>query len=211
MKNILALSRVYNLFSYIIGADSFNKTLASEFFKVKDGDRILDIGCGTARVLEFLPNVQYTGFDLSPEYIKHAEKRYGSRGTFVCQSVGEAQTTSLGLFDIVLAIGVVHHLNDEEALGLFQLAKLVLKPRGRLVTVDGCLTQDQSVVARYLLSKDRGAYVRWEQDYLGVAHKVFSSVNAQVCKGLLNVPYTHIIMECSAPSDRADNDKGYFV
>ena len=54
---------------------------------------------------------------------------------------------------IVLAIGVVHHLDDAEAVKLFQLAHAALKSGGRLVTMDGCYVPKQSRVARHLLAR----------------------------------------------------------
>ena len=72
---------------------------------------------------------------------------------FVCQSVGEVITLAeRDYFDIVLALGVLHHLDDDEALTLFQIARDAMKPGGRLVTIDGVWTDDQSHIAKYLLS-----------------------------------------------------------
>jgi hypothetical protein len=35
-----------------------------------------------------MPDGQYTGFDISPEYIASAEKRFGNMGRFFCEDVG---------------------------------------------------------------------------------------------------------------------------
>ena len=74
-------------------------------------------------------------------------------------------------FDIVLALGVLHHLDDNEALTLFQIAHDAMKPGGRLVTIDGVWTDDQSHIVKYLLSRDRGRFVRSEAGYQGIGGK----------------------------------------
>jgi tRNA (uracil-5-)-methyltransferase TRM9 len=45
---------------------------------VKDGDKILDFGCGNGRLLEILKNkkIEYFGVDISGELIKLAEQKY---------------------------------------------------------------------------------------------------------------------------------------
>jgi cyclopropane fatty-acyl-phospholipid synthase-like methyltransferase len=147
--------------------------------------------------LNYLPAVNYTGLDISPEYICSAKKRFGPRGRFYCNDVGlaaieEEQAT----FDLVLAIGVIHHLNDAQAARLFDLARLALHSTGRLVTYDGCYVPQQSRIARWLLAKDRGKFVRNREDYLRLALARFSKVEPHLRHDLLRVPYTHLIMRC---------------
>ena len=50
-------------------------------------DKILDIGCGPADILNYLPDVDYTGFDSNPKYIVAARKRFDNRGNFLCRAV----------------------------------------------------------------------------------------------------------------------------
>ena len=121
--------------------------------------KILDIGCGPADIMECLPEVEYYGFDASQEYIADAKRRWGSRGEFTCATVN-AQTLQQRDFDIVMAIGVLHHLDDQEAGALFDLARSVLRQGCRLVTLDPVFVRGQSPIARYIISRDRGEYVR---------------------------------------------------
>ncbi|OQW90969.1 MAG: hypothetical protein BWK78_05800, partial [Thiotrichaceae bacterium IS1] len=84
-----------------------------------------------------------------------------------------------------------------EALQLFRLAQSALKPEGRLITLDGVYTNDQSRLARWIISKDRGQFVRTEEGYSLLARQVFSNNQIVIRHDLLWIPYTHIIMECS--------------
>ena len=194
---LLNLQAGYRLFRWMVGGESAWKIYLGEYVKPAPGDKILDIGCGPADVLNYLPAVNYTGLDISPEYIGSAKKRFGSRGRFCCGDVGLAAIEGeQGTFDLVLAIGVIHHLDDAQAARLFDLARLALRPTGRLVTYDGCYVPRQSRIARWLLAKDRGKFVRTREEYLRLALTRFSKVEPHLRHDLLRVPYTHLIMRC---------------
>lgn len=199
LSQVLSLPTGYRLFQRMVGGESAWKTYLTEYVKPVSGDKILDIGCGPADVLNFLPAVNYTGLDLSPEYISSAEKRFGSKGRFCCGDVGLATIEGeQGSFDLVLAIGVLHHLDDAQAAKLFDLARRALRPTGRLVTYDGCYVAQQSRIARWLLAKDRGKFVRPREEYLRLASAHFSKVEPHLRHDLLRMPYTHLIMRCFA-------------
>ena len=140
----------------------------------------------------------YTGFDISPQYIASAQQRFGDRGRFYCDDVGLASIErERGTFNLALATGVVHHLEDDQAVKLFSLARAALRPAGRLITFDGCYVPDQSGAARWLLRKDRGKFVRAREEYVRLASTSFSKVEAHLRQDLLRIPYTHLIMRCS--------------
>jgi len=196
MKSLLDFPIAYRLFGKAIGGRRGRTIFVSEYLKPRAGDRILDIGCGEASILDYLPQVEYVGFDISPAYIAAATKHYGGRGRFYCRAVTPDTIDEIGTFDIALANGVLHHLTDAESLDLFQLAFRALKNEGRLVTFDGCYLPQQSPIARYLLKADRGKFVRTPEQYLAIARKHFPVVNNAVRQDLLAIPYAHFIMEC---------------
>jgi len=197
LSTILSFPAGYRFFQRLVGGDSAWKTYLTEYVRPVPGEKILDIGCGPADVLHYLPAVNYTGLDISPEYIASAKQRFGSRGRFCCGDVGLATIEGeQGTFDLVLAIGVIHHLDDGQAAKLFDLARLALRPSGRLVTYDGCYVPQQSRIARWLLAKDRGKFVRPRDEYLRLARARFSKVEPHLRHDLLRMPYTHLIMRC---------------
>ncbi len=92
--------------------------------------------------MSILPQgTEYWGYDISPEYIDSAQRRFGRRAEFHCGHFNTEQVAISPKFNLVIAIGVLHHLGDEEARNLFGLAKQALSPRGRVVTVGPCFTQ----------------------------------------------------------------------
>jgi SAM-dependent methyltransferase len=199
MRLLLEKPSVYQLFSIMVGAGHSRSVYVERFVRPRPGDKILDIGCGPADIVDHLPQVDYYGFDINPSYIESATARYGARGQFYCQRVSEAKAyvDQVNSFDIALATGVLHHLDDAEAIELFQIAHRALRPGGRLVTFDGVYVDGQSRIARYLLSRDRGQYVRRPEGYAELARRVFGAVEVSIRDDLLRIPYTHIILECT--------------
>ena len=196
VRSILSLPWAYVFFHYLIGAPKRTSIIVKEHVRPTAGHRVLDIGCGPGTIVPYLPNMEYVGFDASQTYISSARARFGARAIFSCERVSNFSLHRGSYFDIVLAMGIVHHLDDSEALRLFQIAHAALKPGGKLVTLDGCFTEDQSASARYIISKDRGQYVRTREGYLQIGSQVFSDITVTIRDDLLRIPYTHIILEC---------------
>jgi SAM-dependent methyltransferase len=198
MKGLLERPALYRLFARVVGAERGRSLYVNQHVRPHAGDRILDIGCGPGDILDHLPAVDYVGFDMNPSYIESARTRYGSRGQFNCTRVSDAGVFAdqEETFDIVLATGILHHLDDAEAGELFGIAARALRKGGRLVTLDGCFVDGQSRVARHLLSNDRGRFVRRAEGYVGLARRAFDSVAAEVREDLLRIPCTHIVLEC---------------
>ncbi len=195
VRSVLSRSWAYQSFWHAIGGDERNRVLLREYIRPAPGDRVLDIGCGPGTMVPYLPGTEYVGLDVSPEYVDKARRRF-PQARFVCQGVGQYDLVEPSYFDIVLGLGVLHHLNDSEALALFQIARDAMRPGGRLVTLDGVWADDQSQVVKYLLSRDRGRFVRSEAGYRELASKVFSNIESSVRHDLLRIPYTMLILTC---------------
>lgn len=195
LRPILASPAVYRLWGNLIGGSASAKVLVNEYIRPRAGARILEIGCGPGTILGYLPPSDYLGFDLSPEYIAMARRRF-PEAQFVCERVSRFSLAEEQSFDVVLALGIVHHLDDAEARQLFQIAFDALRSGGKLVTFDGAWVESQSPIARWFLARDRGEHVRSQQEYMEIASRVFSNVKPSVRHDLLRVPYSHLILEC---------------
>jgi len=195
LRPVLANPAAYQLWFNLVGGSASAKVLVDEYIQPRVGDRILEFGCGPGTIVGYLPAVKYLGFDMNSKYIEQATRRFPS-AHFVCERVSQMSLAREQSFDIVLALAIVHHLDDAEALQLFQLAYDSLRPGGKLITVDGVWTDDQSRIARWLLARDRGEYVRSEREYVGIASQRFSNIRPIVRHDLLRIPYTHLILEC---------------
>jgi SAM-dependent methyltransferase len=195
LRRVLAIPAAYQLWWNMVGGSALAKVLVNDYVQPKAGARILEIGCGPGTIVGYLPPSDYLGFDLSPEYINLARRRF-PKARFVCERVSEFSLANEQSFDVVLALGIVHHLEDAEARQLFQIAYDALTPGGKLVTKDGAWTDGQSPAARWFLARDRGEHVRNEREYIGIASQVFSDIKPSIRHDLLRIPYTHLILEC---------------
>ena len=197
LRAILSLPWAYRMYTRFVSR-RHEETLVNEYIKPSPRDRVLDIGCGPGDILAHLPAVDYLGFDMNERYIDEANTRFSDRGTFLCKRVSREAIEHPRSFDIVLALGVLHHLDDDDAMQLFELAHYSLKSNGRLITFDGCYHEGQGAVARYMLASDRGKFVRTQAEYVAIASRVFSHIQPSLRRDLLRIPYSHLIMVCSA-------------
>jgi SAM-dependent methyltransferase len=196
IRSVLAHPSIYELWSRAVGGVRARRILVNDYVRPRDGDRILDLGCGPGGLVEFLPSaVEYVGVDLNPDYIASARARFANAHREF--RVGDAASldSDRNGYTIVMVFALLHHLDDTAALSLFRLAAGALVQGGRLVTVDPVLTADQSAAARAVVVRDRGQNVRTREEYLALAAESFTDVIATTRSGLLRIPYTHCILE----------------
>lgn len=194
MKNILGYPFFYNLFSAIVGGNRAPTILQDEYIKSDKGKRVLDLGCGTARIINYLDFKEYIGVDSNDKYINTLKTALPNKKlTFHKCDVNVFFQNNKEQFDIVLLLGVMHHLNDNELKQCLLNIKQVLKPDGRLITIDGCMEPSLSLFARFMLKNDRGSYVRTKEGYANIFMNIFDGYKYSVRKDLLKIPYNHII------------------
>ncbi len=198
LRAILAVPAAYRLFQNLVGVHRLRVEYVSKYVRPRPSDRVLDCGCGPGDLVAYLPDVAYVGIDMDEGYIESARARFGDRASFRLGPVGAETMGDDGHYDLVLANGLLHHLDDARVSEFLRLASRNLKPSGRLVTFDGCYTEDQSPIARRLLDMDRGSHVRTLDAWLGLVRPVFPTVQAHLRTDLLRIPYTHLVMECPA-------------
>jgi SAM-dependent methyltransferase len=183
---------VYEFFHHLIGARRWLQRFTDEVIRPRSGDRVFDIGCGPGALLRCLPETtSYVGFDRNEAYIGRARRIYGVRGEFICDDVANFASYALAPADIAVAIGILHHLDDNLASGLLQTTANALKPGGRLITVDPCFHSEQSAIQRFVVSHDRGMHVRPYDRYVELAGAVFPEPKAVFQRG--HVPFPHSI------------------
>jgi SAM-dependent methyltransferase len=200
----LEISAIYDTYQSWAGADRVYRHYVSQHVRSRPGDLIVDIGCGTGTILDYLPESRYLGLDANPAYIGTATALHGSRGEFRVLNVVDATLPDIeGQADIVIMCGVLHHLNDDEARYSVALAHSLLKPGGRLVTIDGVFHGQQGILRRLVVSLDRGRFVRSAQGYLALARERFTLIDQEQSDALTRIPSSHFIMNCTKTEARS--------
>ena len=179
IHRILSNPWVYNFVQFAFSAHkSCKKTIKQ--LNLNKGDTLLDIGCGTAFILDYLSDIKYFGLDISAEYISAANSKYSGKGIFTCGILNASMASKLPKFDAILLQGVLHHLTDQEINDLFALSKKILKPGGKIVTVDPCFLAKQNVIARFFVRQDRGKNVKTQAGYVDIAKVHFENMSVEI-------------------------------
>jgi ubiquinone/menaquinone biosynthesis C-methylase UbiE len=121
-----------------------------EVFAGRDqrGLRLLDVGCGTGRFIDSVkqawPRLPTLGLDLSEAYIREA-KRHLARWSWTKLIVAKAESIPVPdeSQDAVTSTFLFHELPPEVRRVVFGEFARVLKPGGRLVTVDSLQNGDE--------------------------------------------------------------------
>ncbi len=104
---------------------------------LKKGKRVLDLGCGNARLRDFLTKCgiekgAYFGLDVSEELLKIAREK-NSEDHFFHGSFSEKFLFGADQFDVITAIASFHHLlRKQEQRQFFTEVFRVIKPNGIL-------------------------------------------------------------------------------
>ena len=192
-KSTLSVPWVYAVYQRIVGAPGCHQRFMESYVRPKPGDRVVDLGCGLGAGIEYLPSgVFYVGVDISHEYIQAARDKFGGRGIFVCASVNKVDLSQFAPFDIAMAFGVLHHLDDATVSEMVRLVSRAMRPGGRLVTIDPCPVAGQPRLAKLLIAHDRGGYVRTAQAYCDLLAS-YGQLEAEVVSDMLRVPFSFMV------------------
>ena len=194
LTRLLSFSKIYDCFSQF----SSPRNACDFFFEHKPGIKILDIGCGPASQTHRFIDSNYLGIDLSAGYIKEANDKYQEYENinFLCTDVNTFFGSEKNLqekFDLIILCGILHHLSDNEVESTLAPLRNLLNPDGGVRTLDGVYTDSQSKIARWILSKDRGKFVRTVADYESLIIRHLPSATYKIYGNLTRFPYTHIV------------------
>jgi len=199
LRSILALPWVYRLFGHILGIEANRQWFIDDVLCLRDGQKLVDVGCGPADILDRLPAVEYVGLDISDTYIQAARAKFKTRGgaKFLSGSVEDWARDPLTYeADLVLTNGVLHHVNDDDAKKILEFAYHALKENGRFVFYEPCYLIWQSGISAHFMSLDRGQNIRTEQQWKELASSIFPVVSTNIVTGVNRLGYVCMVGQC---------------
>ena len=198
LRAVLSHPIVYNSFQSLLGANRGCELFVEDDLRIESGQTVLDIGCGTAEILNHLPeDIEYYGFDISEDYIVSAQKNFGCRNaTFHHGLFDEKTLANLPGIDVAYTSGVLHHINDDEAKQLFGLVAKALNKDGRFISADPCFIEGQNFISKFFIERDRGQNIRTPDELRKLAETCFANVIARHRNDYLRIPYDHAVLEC---------------
>lgn len=136
--------------------------------RVKEGDHVLELGCGTGYFTRELVKlkISITAIDISPELIGEAKKAItGPRVNFLIQNAYQMDFED-NHFDMVIGSSVLHHLEMHRALS--EICR-VLKPGGLIAFTEPNMMNPQIALQKNIPwlkkkmgdSPDETAFFRW--------------------------------------------------
>ena len=191
---LITMPSIYKNLMFALGADRAITRYVDEVLQPKAGMKILDVGCGPAYVLSYLPPVDYTGIDLNEKHIAYARQRYGDRGRFIVGNAADDLKQAEKTFDLINVSALLHHLGDSEAVSLFASLKRILKGDGRIVTLDNVWLPNQRVIVKLINKLDSGTNIRTPEGYLRLLGGLGFDIQTRIFNDLLRIPYDHFIM-----------------
>ncbi|MFB9265920.1 class I SAM-dependent methyltransferase [Bradyrhizobium erythrophlei] len=190
----IRIPSIYKGLMFALGADNAIRRYVNEVLKPTPGIKMLDVGCGPANILAYLPSLNYTGIDLNEKHIAFARELYGSRGRFVVGNAANDLRQDENSFDLINISALLHHLADDEAISLFTSLKRLLKQDGRIVTIDNVWLPRQRTAVKLINKLDSGLNIRTPGGYLELLNGQGFDVQTRVFHDLLRIPYDHIVM-----------------
>lgn len=188
-------SAVYSSIQRVVGAHKMYMDIVATHIvpNQQNNTYIIDIGCGTADIVEYLPpTIQYIGLDNNNDYINSAQKRYPHRHFYhIDVTQHNLQENIPHTHNLFLLIGVLHHLTDQEAKHLLSTLHTHMKQGDMVLSVDGCREPNISAVENFFYQVDRGKHIRCARDY--VALFPTTDITWKIHKEWLRVPYRHVV------------------
>lgn len=179
---------------FSLGADRAATRYVNEVLQPAPGMKMLDVGCGPANILPYLPPLDYTGIDLNEKHIDYARRRHGNSDRFIVGNAAVDLKQKEKQFDLINVSGLLHHITDNEAISLFASLRALLKPNGRIVTIDAVSLPKQRIAVRLANHLDSGTNIRAPEGYLRLLNGTGLDVHTLIWNDLLRIPYDHFIM-----------------
>lgn len=190
---ILRNDFAYDAFQTCVGSYKFRERFLKSIEIFPDA-KILELGCGTGITLETIRENDYVGIDLSSKYLAKAQRRKES-AILINGDVSSSKTyqniaTKEG--DVVLALALWHHLDDDQMFRTLQNIYEISTNEVSVYSLDPFVDGKTGVSAKWVAKNDRGKYLRSEEHLKDIAHAAGFEFHSEISRRELYIP-TNVI------------------
>lgn len=147
---------------------NYNRDILIKKLNIDNGSLIIDVGCGTSEIVQFLDwSVKYVGYDSNLNYVLKANHTHSGRGAWFVGDAGSVRVPPDGHVTFLL-LALLHHLNDDTCVKLIQHLNSLRRqnPHARIAVIDPCVSRLQSRLWQAITRADRGQFIRTEKSYV---------------------------------------------
>tara|TARA_B100000575_G_C22948466_1_gene548629 strand:+ start:108 stop:746 length:639 start_codon:yes stop_codon:yes gene_type:complete len=191
--DLLNLTIIYQIVQFLFRKFNTNSRMFNELFVFEGNVIVLDCGCGPGTYRRYIKSDKYIGLDINENHIEKAKQRYPEDRFFI-QDLTEFNDDKIKNTDVVLMIGILHHLPDKACTSMFENLYKMLSSNGIIYSIDPVFLLNQRKVAKFLASRDKGNFVRDPESYNNLVGSKYK-VEHSVINDLLRVPYDHYFMK----------------
>ena len=95
---------------------------------------------------------------------------------------------------IAYQYGLLHHMDDDQALETIDYARSLLSSTGRFVCTEPTFLAHQSYVSRLVMGWDRGKNIRSETEWKKLFQKKFRNIDTNIFFGVSSFQYIRIVV-----------------
>lgn len=198
LHRAVTIPAIYGAIQNLLGGGPEGRSrLAERLFAETVGKSVLELGCGPGTWVPHLDTASsYLGIDWNPRHIDSATQAHGTdTRRFLCGDLALLlDQPDFPRFDIVLGIGILHHLDDDIATRALATASRALASGGLYIGIEPVLHDRQHPVARLLKALDSGRNIRREEGYRALLSPSFARLSTHIETGLMRLPYSHCLI-----------------
>lgn len=203
LRSLLDNSSVFDRWQRIVGAEHAKRWFVETRVLPRKPVRLMEVGCGTGALCRYLPpSIEYFGVDIDEDYVDAARRRFPNR-VFEHADVGDPATfeTLAGKCDIVVAFGVLHHLDDNQARRCLKGSHAALGEGGVFLSVDPCHFEHEGPLEYLMKRFDRGRFIRPPNSYRSLVAASFNEVTVEVEMKQMAMQYALAVVAGSGAVD----------
>jgi ubiquinone/menaquinone biosynthesis C-methylase UbiE len=197
IANIFNNAKLYELFQFGVARRGTTEIVRNQVLKPYGVKKVLDFGCGIGYHSKEFIGSEYLGIEPLSDCVNKANRMFKNSGNnFIVGDHDSLKSIKDSSYDLIIALGVLHHINDSIFDEFIKESHRILKAGGRLTTFDPVYHKDQSKISKWVVSRDRGTWIRTTEGYSERIQKIYNQEpSKKIYTNLLRIPYDHIALE----------------